>query len=124
MTSSPIVPLPAITWSPSTGCTKNPSTPGNDERSIVGHHSSNGTVIVRPPSRAMASSFVRGAVSGAMTVQGTPIDRATQATPCAMFPALAVTTPPAMSSGFAWRIALAAPRILNEPMGCRFSSFR
>ena len=40
-----------------------------------------------------------------------------------MFPALAVTTPPASSSSVAWRIALPAPRILNESTGCSVSSF-
>jgi hypothetical protein len=37
---------------------------------------------------------------------------------------LAVTTPPAVCSGAACRIALYAPRSLNEPIGCRFSSLR
>jgi hypothetical protein len=40
-----------------------------------------------------------------------------------MLPALAVTTPFAVVSRGACRIALTAPRILNEPIGCRFSSF-
>jgi hypothetical protein len=39
-----------------------------------------------------------------------------------MLPALAVTTPAATASGGACRIAFSAPRILNEPIGCRFSS--
>ena len=52
----------------------------------------------------------------------TPSSRATQATPCAMFPALVVQTPRRHSSGSACRIALAAPRILNEPIGWRHSS--
>ena len=30
--------------------------------------------------------------------------------------------PPSTSAGSAWRIAFAAPRILNEPIGCRHSS--
>jgi len=41
-----------------------------------------------------------------------------------MFPALAVTTPCATASSVARRIAFVAPRILKEPMGWRFSSFR
>jgi hypothetical protein len=40
-----------------------------------------------------------------------------------MFPALAVTTPLAVVAAGACRIALTAPRILKEPIGCRFSSF-
>ena len=39
-----------------------------------------------------------------------------------MFPALAVSTPRSVCSGAACRIALTAPRILNEPIGCRHSS--
>ena len=72
----------------------------------------------------MASSLMAGAVSGATTVQGTPSCRARQATPCAMFPADAVSTPRRSSSGFRRARALAAPRILNEPIGWRFSSLR
>jgi hypothetical protein len=41
-----------------------------------------------------------------------------------MFPALAVRSPAAIRSGSARRAALYAPRILNEPIGCRFSSLR
>jgi hypothetical protein len=40
-----------------------------------------------------------------------------------MFPVLVVTTPAASSSRGALRIAFAAPRSLNDPIGCRFSSF-
>ena len=39
-----------------------------------------------------------------------------------MLPALAVTTPPASSAGAAARTADSAPRSLNEPIGCRYSS--
>src|SRR6185437_14832585 len=70
----------------------------------------------------MASILVRGAVSGAMMVAGTPARRAQYATPCAMFPAEAVSTPRASSSRPSSAMALAAPRILNEPMGCKLSS--
>jgi hypothetical protein len=41
-----------------------------------------------------------------------------------MLPALAVTRPFSTSFGFARRAALYAPRILKEPIGCRFSSLR
>jgi hypothetical protein len=40
-----------------------------------------------------------------------------------MLPALAVTRPASTSAGSAERTAFAAPRILNEAIGCRFSSF-
>ncbi len=53
----------------------------------------------------------------------TPDSRAAQATPCPMFPALAVTTPSASSDGAAARTAESAPRSLKEPIGCRHSSF-
>jgi hypothetical protein len=39
-----------------------------------------------------------------------------------MLPALTVTTPLRTSASGACRSALTAPRILNEPIGCRFSS--
>jgi hypothetical protein len=39
-----------------------------------------------------------------------------------MLPALVVSTPPAIAPGGVLRIAFAAPRILNEPIGCRHSS--
>ncbi len=72
----------------------------------------------------MASSLVCGAWSGTTTVHGMPRSRAPQATPCAMLPALAVTTPFASAPAGASAIALSAPRILNEPIGCRHSSLR
>ena len=72
----------------------------------------------------MAASFASGACSGTAIVAGTPSDRAAQATPWAMLPALAVTRPPARAAGDASRTALVAPRILNELIGWRFSSLR
>ena len=57
-----------------------------------------------------------------MIVAGTCSSRAIQATPWAMLPALVVRTPSAIVSRAVLRIALAAPRILNEPIGCRHSS--
>ncbi len=78
--------------------------------------------MTRAPRRSIAASFATGAVSGAMTVQGMPRLRAHQATPCAMLPADAVRTPRASCCGGRAAIALAAPRILKEPMGWRFSS--
>ncbi len=73
-----------------TGCTKKPSSPGWPcSRSTV-HHSSKGTSTEVAPRAAMASSFARGALSGTITLQGTPRRRAFHATPWAMLPALAV----------------------------------
>src|SRR6266849_2047160 len=100
------------------------STPGRPRSTSVCHHASKGTLIVRAPSRSTAACLVCGAWSGITTVQGTPCCRAHQATPWAMFPALAVHTPRASAAGPAAAIALPAPRSLKEPMGCRFSSLR
>ena len=76
ISSSPIVPLPAITPSSSTGWTKSPSTPSSRWLSITPHHSSNDIGTTRPPSRSMAESFACGAVSGTAIVAGTPSSRA------------------------------------------------
>src|ERR1044071_2008648 len=94
-----------------------PATPENDRSSNARHQSANETLMTRPPNRSIALIFVSGAVSGAMTVQGMPSLRAHHATPCAMLPADAVTTPCPSSAGGNRAIALAAPRILNDPIG-------
>jgi hypothetical protein len=73
--------------------------------------------MTRPPSRSTALIFVSGAVSGAITVDGTPSSRAHQATPCAILPADAVSTPRDKVSGVMCAIAFVAPRIVNEPIG-------
>ena len=101
-----------------------PSASGNADSEIACHQRSYETFTTSPPSRSIAASFVSGAWSGTTTVHDRPSSRAAQATPWPMFPALAVTTPPRSSSASAWRIAFSAPRSLNEPIGCRFSSFR
>src|SRR5262245_48686177 len=72
----------------------------------------------------MAASFASGAPSGTTEVHGMPSRRACQATPWAMFPALAVYTPFDRRSGSAMAIALPAPRILNDPTCCTFSSLK
>ena len=98
--SRPIVPLPAIDRGVRHRMDEHPIEARIrvlDERlppSLVRHayHAS-------PPSRSMASSFVRGALSGTTTLHGTPSRRALQATPCAMLPALAVYTPRASALG-------------------------
>ena len=80
--------------------------------------------MTRAPMRSTAASFVAGAPSGTTTVHGMPSRCAFQATPCAMFPALAVHTPRSSCERGVSAMRLLAPRILNEPIGCRFSSFR
>ena len=85
-----MVALPAITAGSDTGCTNRPSCPGCPWSTSACHHSAKGSFTLRPPRRAMAASFVSGAVSGTSAVQGTPRRRAQNATPWAMLPALAV----------------------------------
>src|SRR5713226_10148021 len=80
--------------------------------------------MIFAPNLLIASSFVSGALSGTITVQGIWFWRACQARALAMFPALQVYTPLFFASGPARAIALLAPRTLKEPVGCKFSSFR
>ena len=87
------MPLPAITASSSKAWMNVASTPGYARSSNVCHQRSNGTLITRPPSRSIAATLVAGAVWGATTVQGILSRRAHQATPWAMLPAEAVSTP-------------------------------
>ena len=77
---------------------------------------------MRPPMRSTAASLDAEALSGTTIVAGMPSERAIHATPCAMLPVLVVTTPARSSARGASRIAFAAPRSLNEPIGCRLSS--
>src|ERR1035437_6028689 len=79
--------------------------------------------MTRPPKRSTARILVAGAVSGATMVALTPMRRAQNATPCAMLPAEAVSTPRSRRRGPSRAIALAAPRILKAPIGWRFSNF-
>src|SRR5450759_4959075 len=79
--------------------------------------------MTRPPKRSTARILVAGAVSGATMVAGTPMRRAQNATPCAILPAEAVSTPRSRNCRGVRAITLAAPRILNEPIGWRFSNF-
>ena len=55
------------------------------------------------------------------TVAAMPSACAARATPCAWLPALAATTPRARCSASNRAILVYAPRILNEPVRCRFS---
>src|ERR1035437_10994562 len=79
--------------------------------------------MTRPPKRSTARILVAGAVSGATIVAATPMRRAQKATPCAILPAEAVSTPRSRRWGRSRAITLAAPRILKEPIGWRFSNF-
>ena len=80
--------------------------------------------MIDPPRRSTAEVFASGAVSGITTLHAKPRRRAYHATAWAMFPALAVHTPRASSSSESNPMSDPAPRILNDPIGCRGSSFR
>mmetsp|Transcript_3176 Transcript_3176/g.7442 ORF Transcript_3176/g.7442 Transcript_3176/m.7442 type:complete len:317 (-) Transcript_3176:48-998(-) len=129
-TSHPMEPLPASTCGEQTGWTKRPSC-GALCVMMICHHSSKVMGTTVPPMRRMASSFICGAWSGTKTVHGTGgvCCAAIYATPCAMLPADAVTTPclanSAQLAGSARAAAMAAvaARSLNDAMGWRFSSF-
>src|SRR5215467_7981171 len=88
------------------------------------HTSSKETWTMLAPNLSIALSLVSGASLGTITVHGIPRCRDCQARACAMFPALQVYTPFDLASGPASGTALLAPRTLNEPVGCRFSSLR
>src|ERR671932_2915056 len=58
------------------------------------------------------------------TVARAPASRAAQATAWPWFPALAVTTPAVRSASESEPTLFTAPRILKEPVRCRFSALR
>src|SRR6266852_76432 len=72
----------------------------------------------------MALAFTAGAFLG-MTIQaGTPRHAAAQATAAPWLPLDCVTIPFDASFSVRERIAFEAPRILNEPVSCRFSHLK
>jgi hypothetical protein len=79
---------------------------------------------VRPPYDRVASTFAIGASSGMKIVAGIPASLAAHATAWPWFPALAATTPACRSVSPSVAIVLNAPRILNDPVRCRFSALR
>ena len=117
------MPFPAITASSSTGWTKSPSTPGYEPSSIDCHQRSNGTLITRaaePGDRVELR--LRRVVGGDdrrrhALLAGDPGDTLRHVAGARRPDAVARAR-----LGGAERIALAAPRILNEPIGCRHSS--
>ncbi|OLB72742.1 hypothetical protein AUI06_00475 [archaeon 13_2_20CM_2_52_21] len=123
--SNPIVPFPAIILSSLKGWMKIEPSNGPYLWVVTTFQtSSKETWTIVAPYRLMACNLVSGALSGTMTEQGIPFCFACQARACAMFPALQVYTPRDFAAGPASAIALQAPRTLNEPVGCKFSSFR
>ena len=73
------------------------------------------------PEPRVASILASGASVGTYTSHGTPRARAPAASACAWLPAEAPTTPAVQPSPSAASLA-ATPRILNEPVRCRFSA--
>ena len=122
--SSPIVPLPAITRSSCDRVHEQPVEPVVARRSIDPPPRSNGTFTTVPPSRSIGVELrLRARGRATTTVPGRRARRATHATPCAMLPALAVhDAARQLSRGAPGGSRSTAPRILNEPIGCRFSS--
>src|SRR5450759_1984892 len=83
-----------------------------------------GSFKIRGAANAMARLGPQLLRRGVLTASaGTPMRRAQNATPCAILPAEAVSTPRRRSWGSSRAITLAAPRILKEPIGWRFSNF-
>ena len=76
------------------------------------------------PYARVAANFAIDAPTGMYTVAVQPSIAAASATPCAWLPALAATTPLARSASVSRAILVYAPRILNEPVRCRFSHLR
>src|SRR5579859_4465793 len=72
----------------------------------------------------MAVSLVSGTPTGNTTVAGTLSSFAARATPCPWLPAEAVSTPRARPAGGMASSLASAPRILNAPVRCWFSSFK
>jgi len=123
--SKPIVPFPSIILGSLKGWMKIDPSSGPYRWVVTTFQtSSKETWMILAPNRLMACSFVSGALSGTIAEQGIPFCFACQAKACAMFPALQVYTPRDFAAGPARAIALEAPLTLNEPVGCKFSSFR
>ncbi len=76
---------------------------------------------VTPPSRCAAAHLETGDQRGITRTAGIPASFAARATPRAWFPALAAITPWTRVRSRESTL-LAAPRILNDPEYCRFSS--
>jgi hypothetical protein len=72
----------------------------------------------------VALTLISGVPTGITIVARTPKRLATKATPCAWLPALAAITPHARCGSASVASLLNAPRSLNDPVICRFSSLR
>src|SRR5713226_8324499 len=72
----------------------------------------------------MARIFTCGAFLGMTTKAGTPRQTEAQATAAPWLPLDCVTMPREASSSESEKMALVAPRILKEPVLCRFSHLK
>ena len=121
--SSPIVPWPAITARPRTrGRSVAPSRRRCGAPRRARRRSPHPRA--RRPRRSCASrsTFAIGASCGMKIVAAIPSSRAAHATAWPWLPALAAITPAARSASPSDASLLTAPRILNEPVRCRFSA--
>ncbi len=123
--SSPSVPCPAITCSSSKACTKVAPVCARRARARrrARRRSPRRRARSRRRSSSVGSTFAIGASSGMKIVAGMPSSRAAQATAWPWLPAQAATTPAARSAAVSVASRFMAPRILNEPVRCRFSAF-
>src|ERR1700740_2765241 len=80
--------------------------------------------VIFPPYDSTARHFTFGAFFGITIHAGIPRQAAARATAAAWLPLECVTTPCAASSSLREKIALVAPRILNDPVFCRFSHLK
>src|SRR5215469_7610747 len=80
--------------------------------------------VIFPPYDSTARHFTDGAFFGITIDARMPRQPAAQATAAAWFPLEWVTTPRFASSSLNEKMALVAPRILNEPVFCRLSHLK
>ena len=122
--SRPSVACPATTIGSSYGWQKFIPVSSARERA-----SATASFNVSPPSVSVApyertdSIFESDAPAGTKISQGTPKWRAANAMACAWLPALPATTPDCAASPSEVSLFI-APRILNEPVRCKFSAFK
>src|SRR5215469_3385415 len=80
--------------------------------------------VIFPPYDSTARHFTDGAFFGITIDARMPRQPAAQATAAAWFPLEWVTTPRFASSSLNEKMALVAPRILNEPVFCKLSHLK
>ena len=120
--SRPSVPWPATTSGSSNGCTKAMPASCARARAAATHSSTPAPPrCTIAPSAPHPSTFDSGASTGMNTSHGTPRALAAWASAQAWLPALPPVTPRAHPSPSAASL-FRAPRILNEPVRCRFSA--